>query len=60
MENIGLMSSTYEVFDGTQDVDNCTSKDHNQWTYNNGVFILGAAAMFNYVSSFPFSTRAQH
>lgn len=48
MEDIGLMSSTYEVFDGTQDVDNCTSKDHNQWTYNNGVFILGAAAMFNF------------
>lgn len=50
METIGLMSPAYEVFDGSQETDNCTSKDHNQWTYNNGVFILGAAAMFNFVS----------
>jgi len=48
---IGLMTSEYNVYDGTQNTDNCTSKDHNQWTYNNGIFMLGAAAMFNYVSS---------
>lgn len=47
---IGLMTTEYEVFDGTQNTDNCTSKDHNQWTYNNGIYMLGAAAMFNFVS----------
>lgn len=48
--DIGLVSDKYEVFDGTQATDNCTAKDHNQWTYNNGIFTLGAAAMYNYVS----------
>lgn len=52
MEKVGLMSDEYEVFDGTQSSDNCTQKDHNQWTYNNGVFIMGAAAMYNFVSFF--------
>ena len=50
MQDIGLMSPTFEIFDGTQSTDNCTAKDHNQWTYNNGMFIMGAAAMFNLVS----------
>lgn len=47
---IGLMTDAYEVFDGTQNTDNCTSKDHNQWTYNNGIYMLGAAALYNFVS----------
>ena len=50
MYGVGLISETYQVFDGTQNTDNCTSKDHNTWTYNAGIFTLGAAAMYNYVS----------
>ena len=52
---VGLISDKFEVFDGTNIDDNCTRRDSNQWTYNNGVFILGTAAMYNYVCSFPSS-----
>ncbi|KIW00946.1 uncharacterized protein PV09_07472 [Verruconis gallopava] len=44
---IGLMDSSYHFFDGTEDTSNCTSLDHVQWTYNQGVFLYGAAIMWN-------------
>ena len=47
---VGLMSPDYEVFDGTQNTDNCTAKDRTRWTYNAGVFLLGSAAMYNYTN----------
>ena len=54
---VGLMSPTYQIFDGTDDTQNCSSLDHLQWTYNAGVMMLGAANMYNYVSS-PLSTAS--
>lgn len=50
MFEIGLMNEKYEVFDGTQNTGNCTDKDRNKWTYNTGIFLMGAAVMYNYVS----------
>jgi mannan endo-1,6-alpha-mannosidase len=47
--DVGLMSPTYQIFDGTQIADNCTAKDHNTWSYNAGIYMLGAAAMYNLV-----------
>lgn len=47
--NIGLISPTYQFFDGTDDTQNCTGINHLQWTYNAGVFLLGAANMYNFV-----------
>lgn len=47
---VGLMSDKFEVFDGTDDTINCTRLNHYQWTYNAGVYLLGAATMYNYVS----------
>jgi mannan endo-1,6-alpha-mannosidase len=47
---IGLGSPTYQFFDGTDDTLNCSQVDHLQWTYNAGVFMLGAANMYNFVS----------
>jgi mannan endo-1,6-alpha-mannosidase len=53
---VGLLSPTFQFFDGTDDTLNCTEVDHNQWSYNPGVFMLGAANMYNFVSpSIPFS-----
>ncbi|EPQ63063.1 mannosidase GPI-anchored membrane protein [Blumeria graminis f. sp. tritici 96224] len=53
MTDIGLMTSDYKVFDGTQVTNNCASLDHNQWTYNVGVFMLGSAAMYNFTNGSP-------
>ncbi|GAD91614.1 glycosyl hydrolase family 76 protein [Paecilomyces variotii No. 5] len=45
---IGLGTSDYTFFDGTDDTQNCTSMNHIQWSYNSGVFMMGAAAMYNF------------
>ncbi|KAL3426415.1 cell wall glycosyl hydrolase [Phlyctema vagabunda] len=50
MVGVELMSDTYQVFDGTSDTENCTSLDHIQWTYNAGIYLFGAAMMYNYTN----------
>jgi mannan endo-1,6-alpha-mannosidase len=47
----GLIDSSYNVFDGASVNDNCTGLTRLQWTYNAGIFLHGAANMFNYVRS---------
>jgi mannan endo-1,6-alpha-mannosidase len=51
--DIGLISPDFQIFDGTQNYDNCTTQDKTRWTYNAGVFLLGSAAMYNHVSHTP-------
>lgn len=48
---IGLIDDIYNVFDGTDELINCSGIDHHQWTYNVGVFLYGAAVMQNYTNS---------
>lgn len=50
--SIGLMDEGYNVYDGSDDTKNCTTIDRLQWTYNAGVYLHGAANMYNYVSFF--------
>jgi mannan endo-1,6-alpha-mannosidase len=48
---IGLVDArNYNVYDGTDDTINCTQVDHDQWSYNVGVFLYGAAVMQNYTN----------
>lgn len=49
--SVGLMSADYHFFDGTTDKTNCTELQRIQWTYNAGVHMAGAAAMWNVVST---------
>ncbi|KAL1627990.1 hypothetical protein SLS56_006133 [Neofusicoccum ribis] len=46
---IGLISDDYHFYDGTSDQSgqNCTKKDHTQWTYNAGIFLYGSAVLWN-------------
>jgi mannan endo-1,6-alpha-mannosidase len=53
MEQIGLISPSYQAFDGTDINNNCTSMNHIQWTYNHGALLAGAAHMYNQVCSPP-------
>jgi hypothetical protein len=49
--DIGLINiQTYEISDGSDSLINCTKIDHTQWSYNTGVFLYGAAVMWNQVS----------
>jgi mannan endo-1,6-alpha-mannosidase len=43
--NVGLIDSAFNVYDGTDDTKNCAEIQHDQWSYNTGVFLHGAAVM---------------
>ncbi|KAE8442012.1 hypothetical protein EG329_003913 [Mollisiaceae sp. DMI_Dod_QoI] len=58
MESVGLMSDDYIVYDGTSDLQNCSSIDHLQFSYNQGIYLFGAAMMYNFTNaSSTWSTR---
>jgi mannan endo-1,6-alpha-mannosidase len=46
---IGLIGPSYSVYDGSGDTTNCTEVDKIQFTYNQGVFLFGAAVMYKVV-----------
>lgn len=48
--SIGLIDSSYNIFDGASDVQNCTEITKLQWTYNAGIYLHGAANMYNFTS----------
>ena len=48
METTGLIdASTYAIYDGAGDVENCTQVNHDQWSYNMAAAVHGAATMWN-------------
>lgn len=50
MVNVGFMDPDNDnIYDGAHTDKNCTDINKAQFSYNNGVFILGAAHMYNYV-----------
>ncbi|KAF2635055.1 mannan endo-1,6-alpha-mannosidase DCW1 precursor [Massarina eburnea CBS 473.64] len=52
-----LQDGGYHFYDGADENINCTEVNHIQWTYNAGVHLAGAAAMFNATSSDEWKTR---
>lgn len=56
---VGLMSQDYHFYDGTDDTQNCSTINHIQWTYNAGVHMAGAAAMWNATQNDKWKTRLQ-
>lgn len=49
-----LSNSTWNVADSTTVDDNCVSQGNEQWSYNYGMFLGGAAYMYDHVSqTFP-------
>lgn len=48
---VGLIDDMYNVYDGTDELLNCTAVDHHQWSYNVGAFLYGAAVLQNYTNS---------
>ena len=41
----GLIDGEFNVYDGTDDSKGCVDLNHDQWSYNGGVFLYGAAVM---------------
>lgn len=50
VESTGLIDAQYNIYDGTDDLSNCSTVNHVQYSYNAGVWMLGAANMYNVVS----------
>jgi mannan endo-1,6-alpha-mannosidase len=48
-QSVGLIDSNYNIFDGASNTENCTVIDRLQWSYNAGIYLHGAANMFNHV-----------
>ena len=46
-----LNTETWHIGDTTSMESNCTDLGNLQWTYNYGLYLMGAAFMYNYVSS---------
>ncbi|KAJ5671435.1 Six-hairpin glycosidase [Penicillium longicatenatum] len=58
-EDVGFMTPDYHFWDGASDLTNCTEVNEIEWTYNNGVFLLGAANMWNITSDPKWKNRVE-
>ncbi|KAE8155159.1 glycoside hydrolase [Aspergillus avenaceus] len=52
-ETVGFMTHDNLFFDGADDLKNCTEFNQLEWTYNSGVYLLGAATMYNLTNGDP-------
>ncbi|ESZ94071.1 glycoside hydrolase family 76 protein [Sclerotinia borealis F-4128] len=48
--SVGYMDKNYNIFDGAHIEENCTDINKVQFSYNSGVYLLGAATMYNYTN----------
>ncbi|KAF2644647.1 glycoside hydrolase [Massarina eburnea CBS 473.64] len=56
---VGLIDEEFNVYDGTDDTKGCVDVQTDQWSYNTGVFLYGAAAMAAHTSDEKWITRTQ-
>lgn len=47
---VDLIDADYNVFDGTNDLLNCTQVDHVAWTYNSATLLYGTAMLYNFTN----------
>ncbi|KAL2074012.1 hypothetical protein VTL71DRAFT_7790 [Oculimacula yallundae] len=50
MDRVGLIGDKFEVYDGSSDTENCSSVDHIQFSYNQGIFLFGSAVMYEFTN----------
>ncbi|KAK4240993.1 glycoside hydrolase [Achaetomium macrosporum] len=50
VRGVGLMDDNYNIYDGGHVEYNCTDINKAQFSYNNAVYLLGAAHMYNYTN----------
>ncbi|KAK2627925.1 hypothetical protein QTJ16_002571 [Diplocarpon rosae] len=46
--SLGLIDSNFNIFDGASNIENCTTIDRLQWSYNAGIYLHGAANLYNF------------
>lgn len=50
VREVGFMDDKYNIFDGAHVETNCTDINRAQFSYNNAIYLLGAAHMYNYTN----------
>lgn len=50
MRSVNLIDADYNVYDGTNDLINCTQVDHDAWTYNPATLLYGTAMLYNFTN----------
>lgn len=55
---IATNGSSWPIYDGASIDDNCSSITDLEWTYNSGLYLSGAAFMYNYSNQTTWLTRA--
>ncbi|VVT57598.1 uncharacterized protein SAPINGB_P005775 [Magnusiomyces paraingens] len=60
MGYINSSSDSWPVYDGGFISDNCTEVSALEWTYNTGLFLSGAAFMYNHTGDAKWLTRITH
>ena len=50
MSGVHLIDDRFNVFDGTNIEDNCTSVNHVVWTYNPSILLYGSAMLYNHTN----------
>ncbi|PWY95956.1 putative cell wall glycosyl hydrolase Dfg5 [Aspergillus sclerotioniger CBS 115572] len=58
-ETVGFVTPEFRVWDGAGVESECRSWDRIEWSYNSGVFLLGAAVMFNLTESPTWRARTE-
>lgn len=51
VRGVGFIDDDYNIYDGAHVQFNCTDINRAQFSYNNAVYLLGAAHMYNYTST---------
>ncbi|KAF2860090.1 glycoside hydrolase family 76 protein, partial [Piedraia hortae CBS 480.64] len=59
MERVGLIDDEYNVFDGTNDLNDCSDVNHVAWSYNPAIVLYGAAMMWNQTGEDKWATRTR-
>lgn len=54
---VGLFDKNFHFYDGSDELKNCSDINQIQWTYNLGVHLAGAAAMWNAVSNVEYNVE---
>lgn len=50
LNEIGLVTSDGAAYDGSSDLQNCSTIENIEWTYNSGMLLYGAASLYNYTN----------
>lgn len=63
MVEVKFIDTTHDfwvVYDGAGLITNCTDTDKLEWTYNSGLFLAGAAFMYNHTTDTKWLQRTAH